>query len=560
LGMVDMSTSFESSRERTFVYNVFRESTCLVDIDEEPPHEANPEAIGIALRVAASMDCRIPDEIEPMRKEVVDGSDPSAFQRSMIVGYNGNLDANGRGILISSIFLEEESSGIEDAKDNVAVYNVDRLGIPLIEIDTAPVIESPQEAKEVAMKIGLLLRLTGHAQRGIGSIRQDVNVSIAGGSRVEIKGLQELAMMDEVIEHEVGRQLKLLEIKKELGGRKASAGNAVELTHLFKGSKAKIVGDAVKSGGVVLGMALKNFKGLLGYEIDANRRLGSEISDYAKKAGVRGIIHSDEKLDGYGFDDSEISAVSRELGLKENDAFIMIAAKRDVCERAMLFARQRAEMAKDGVPPETRAANSKDPTTRFMRPLPGGSRMYPETDSKPIAVDKALRNEADKGRVDIGRITKELEARIKNKQISDQMLWSPELQLFNRICDAHRELSPQFVASVLVEKFKELKRSGVDVDDIDDDVIAYIFEKYSSKGITKNGVEELLKSVPKYAGQVDKLIASKKLERMDYSKVRDLVKKLGIKDRSEIMRRIMSEHRLAVDGEELNRAIGEYIG
>ncbi|MDE1851169.1 MAG: Glu-tRNA(Gln) amidotransferase subunit GatE [Candidatus Micrarchaeota archaeon] len=558
LGLVDRSTSFESSRDRTFVYNVFRESSCLVDIDEEPPHDVNPEAVGIALRIAASMDCRIPDEIEPMRKEVVDGSDPSAFQRSMIVGYGGTLDVGGRGIPISSIFLEEESSGIEDTKGNIAVYNVDRLGIPLIEIDTDPVIASPQEAKEVAMKIGLMLRLTGRAQRGIGSIRQDVNVSVSEGTRVEIKGLQDLSMMDEVIEHEVERQLKLIEIKKELAKRKTGFGNVVNLTSIFKGSKAKIVGDALQAGGVVMGMALKGFKGILGYEVDANRRLGSEISDYAKKAGVKGIIHSDEKLEGYGFTDSEIEDVSKELGLKEGDAFIMIAARKDICERAMAFARQRAEIAVEGVPPETRAANSKDPTTRFMRPLPGGSRMYPETDSKPIPVDAKMRKHADAGRIDIERITKELEDRIKNKQISDQMLWSPELQLFNMICDAHNGLNPQFVASVLVEKFKELKRSGIDIDAIDDGVIIYIFGKYADKSITKNAVEELLKAVPRSTAQVDKLIGSR-LRRMDYESVKSLVKKLGLKDRGEITRRIMSEYRLVVDGEELGKAVEESL-
>lgn len=558
LGIVDRSTSFESSRDRTFVYNVFRESSCLVDIDEEPPHDVNPEAVGIALRVAASMDCRVPDEIEPMRKEVVDGSDPSAFQRSMIVGYNGGLEVDGRRVPISSIFLEEESSGIEDTKGNVAVYNVDRLGIPLIEIDTDPVIASPQEAKEVAMKIGLLLRLTGHAQRGIGSIRQDVNVSVSGGTRVEIKGMQDLSMMDEVIEHEVERQLKLIEIRKDLVKRKTGFGDPMDLTGLLKGSKAKIVGDVVRAGGVVMGMRLSGFKGILGYEVDVNRRLGSEISDYAKKAGVRGIIHSDEKLEGYGFGKDEIAMISKELGLKDDDAFIMVAAKRDVCERAMSFAKQRAEMAIEGVPPETRAANSKDPTTRFMRPLPGGSRMYPETDSKPIPVGAKMHKQAKDNVVSIERITKELEDRIKNRQIADQMLWSPELQLFNAICDAHKELNPQFVASTLVEKFKELRRNGVDIDAIDDDVIIHIFGKYADKEITKNAVEELLKAVPKSTAQVDKLVEGR-LKRMDYASVKDMVKKLGIKDKGEIIRRIMSEHRLVVDGEELGRAVEEFL-
>ena len=182
LGFIDSSTKFESQKERKFIYHAYRESTCLVDLDEEPPGNLNNDALETAMLISKSFDCYIPDEIEPMHKSVVDGSDPSSFQRTMLCGYEGEIEVDGMKIPIPSVFLEEESSSILHNSASEVVYGVDRLGIPLIEVDTDPVIPTPQDAKKIAMKIGLLLRLTKKVQRGIGSIRQDVNISIRNGA------------------------------------------------------------------------------------------------------------------------------------------------------------------------------------------------------------------------------------------------------------------------------------------------------------------------------------------------------------------------------------------
>lgn len=551
LGAIDRSTSFESSRGRRFLYRAFKRHSCLVDIDEEPPHEINGEAVGLALRIAASLECNVPDELEVMRKEVVDGSDPSAFQRSTLVGYDGTVEVDRRKIPITSIFLEEESAGIEGTKDSAVTYNLDRLGVPLIEVDTDPSIKDPKEAKATALRIGLLLRLTGKAQRGIGSIRQDVNVSVKEGTRVEIKGMQELAMMDEVIDLEVERQLKLIEIMKELKKRKAEVGKTVDVTKIFKGTGSKIIGDSLKGNGVVLAFKASGFKGLLGREVNPGRRLGTEISEYAKMAGVKGLIHSDEDLSGYAITEKEMSELIGSLKVSKEDGFVMIAAQRGVCERAIDFARQRTEMALQGVPPETRAANSQNPTTRFMRPLPGGSRMYPETDAVPIEIDQGLYKELSKERLDIDSVKKKLEKQIKNIQLSDQMLWSEQLPLYERMVESTKA-PPELVAAVLLEKFKELRRSGMKVEEIGDSALLRIFELYAGEKITKNGIEEILKALPKSAGQVDSTIKRKGLERMSKEELAKLIKQNAGKKRDETIREIMSKYRLRVDGEELN--------
>ncbi len=550
LGVIDESTMFESRKERKFIYHLYRDTTCLVDMDEEPPHDLNAQALEISLLISKSLNCSIPDEIEPMRKGVVDGSDTSAFQRTMLCGYEGSIEVDGRQIEIPSIFLEEESSAILGNSASEVVYGVDRLGIPLIEIDTDPVIATPQEAKRVAMKIGLLLRLTGKVQRGIGSIRQDVNVSIKGGARVEVKGLQEIDSVDEIIDNEVERQAKLIEISKELRSRGAAVGSPKELTGIFKHTGAKIIGDQVWQGNSVFGVRLHGFRGLLGKEINPRMRLGSEISDYAKMAEVKGIIHSDENLDSYKLSGKEIGEVKSALEMQEGDSFILIAERRERCEKAMALAVMRARMAIDGVPSETRGADSRNKTTRFLRPIPGGSRMYPETDARP-AETAAPQKKMGSRVIDIEAIRKSLLKEIKNKQLAEQMLWSKDMPLYEEVVEK-TNADPMVVASVILEKFRELARAGVAVDSISGDALEYIFKKYVKKNITRLGIEEILRLAPKERWEVDRIIKDKKLERLPGAELRKMVNQLKGKNRNEIMREIMSRHRLVIDGDELN--------
>ncbi len=552
-GKFDVSTNFESRRGRTFTYRLFRRSTCLVDIDEEPPHRVNPEALSIALRIAASLNAKVPDEIEPMRKEVVDGSDPSAFQRSLLCGYAGSIEVDGKRIDIPSIFLEEESSGIEPASSTV-LYNVSRLGIPLIEIDTSPIISSPEEAKRVASQLGLLLRLTGSVQRGIGSIRQDVNVSIKGGARIEIKGFQDLENMDKIIETEVRRQLALIAIQKELSGRAASVSEALDVTGLFKKTNSRIIRQHTERNGRVLASKLVNFSGIMGREICDGKRLGSEVSEYAKKAGVKGIIHSDEDLAAYDISEEERQALIGVLGMGRNDAFMLVAAEKGVCERAMQLARGRAEAAMRGVPEETRSVELKSFATRFMRPLPGGSRMYPETDVLPIS-SAPFSEEAAKGRVSIEQVRKALYAEIGTQQLAEQMLWSKELPLYLDL-KARSKADPKSIAALLLERFREMGRKGVEISLIGKDALLFLLDSYATKSITRPALFSALESLPKSGSDAERVIIEKKLHRLGRDKLRRLIEAESGKDRKEIFDDIMGGNRLTVDAEELRSMLG----
>jgi Glu-tRNA(Gln) amidotransferase subunit E-like FAD-binding protein len=211
MGQVDVAAIYEYLRDRTFNYSCYKEETCLICIDEEPPNSINREALNIVLQITKLLKAEIPDEIHIMRKIVIDGSNVCSFQRTAVVGTNGILETSQGKVRITNICLEEESAGIVGQKGNDISYRLDRLGIPLIEIGTAPDIKNPDHAKEVAEKLGMIIRSTGKSQRGIGVTREDLNVSISKGARVEIKGVQELDMIPMLIENEVKRQQELIE-------------------------------------------------------------------------------------------------------------------------------------------------------------------------------------------------------------------------------------------------------------------------------------------------------------------------------------------------------------
>ncbi|MBW2977778.1 Glu-tRNA(Gln) amidotransferase subunit GatE [Candidatus Woesearchaeota archaeon] len=233
-GEVDKAAAYEMAKGKKFTYEGDSKDCCLVEMDEEPPHPVNKEAVQIALEVALLVKAKIVDEIQVMRKTVVDGSNVSGFQRTALIAYDGVLETSKGKVRIPTIMLEEEAAQkIGDTKDSVK-YRLDRLGIPLIEISTEPDIVDPEHAKEVAEKIGMILRSTGKVKRGIGTIRQDVNVSIKGKNRVEIKGFQDVKSMPDVIEKEVERQIKLVKVPPEV--RKVESDNTTSYLRPMPGA------------------------------------------------------------------------------------------------------------------------------------------------------------------------------------------------------------------------------------------------------------------------------------------------------------------------------------
>src|SRR5260370_14322736 len=279
LGQIDPAVLFEFHKGRTIKYEADPETTDLVELDEEPPHRLNEEAIDIALVITALFNAHPMDEIHVMRKVVIDGSNTTGFQRTAIISLDGRLNVDGKEVPIQQITLEEDSGRKTGESKNSVTLQLDRLGLPLIEISTAAYINDPEEADSVAFEIGKMLRATRSVKRGLGSIRQDLNVSIKNGTLIEIKGVQELELVAKVIELEVQRQTILIQIRDELRTRRLKptdfADSFVDLTEQLSSSESKMIQSAVKNGGAVLGTRLASFKGLLKRELLPGIRLGT---------------------------------------------------------------------------------------------------------------------------------------------------------------------------------------------------------------------------------------------------------------------------------------------
>ncbi len=388
LGDVDIAARAEARRRRSFRYLAQRGHACLVELDEEPPHPLNADALDVTLQVAGLVEARPAAEVHVMRKTVIDGSNTSGFQRTALVATGGRIDADGGDVGVWTIAVEEDSARKYEEKDGLVTYTLDRLGIPLIELATAPDVRNPQHAQATARRIGALMRATGRVKRGLGTIRQDLNVSVGVGDRIEIKGCQDLRAVPRVIENECRRQLWLHHVRCELESRgfgPDDIGAPTDVSDIFAASQSKVVARALKSKGRVLVLGLPKWAGLIQGASKDGPRLGREFADHAKvAAGVRGVFHSDE-LPAYGIEIAEVEGVRKMLGLGPKDAFVLCVEKASVARRALEAVAERAVQAVVGVPREVRAAQPDD-TTRFMRPLPGAARMYPETDIPPSRI------------------------------------------------------------------------------------------------------------------------------------------------------------------------------
>ncbi len=493
-GKIDVAALQEMRKNRTFAYHGYQDTTCLVEIDETPPNPISAENFTTALQVAKMLKGKVVDGVQVMRKTVVDGSNTSGFQRTALIARDGVIDSSLGPIGIPTIILEEDSCKILGETPDSVAYSLDRLGIPLMEIGTTPDIKNPEHCKEVAEKIGLLLRSTGKAKRGLGTIRQDVNVSIRGGNRVEIKGAQDLKSVPKLVENEALRQKVLLEIKTELENRKVKhfTSTIENVTEVLKNSGAKIIAKTIESGGVILGVRLTGFARLVGKEIQPNRRLGTEFSERAKVvAGVGGIIHSDENFEKYGISARDVEFVKQSLGCLDNDAFILVCDSKERSQRALTAVIARANEALDGVPCEVRKANPDD-TNSYLRPMPGAARMYPETDIPHIRVSRQLLDSITLPELIEDKAKRYVQAGM-GKDLAELTARSEKADVVDYFITQFLDLKPAYVAEIIMTAAKTIKRQfAIDINPTEDD-FRELFGALAGGQISKENVLEVLK-------------------------------------------------------------------
>ncbi|GAB3679844.1 Glu-tRNA(Gln) amidotransferase subunit GatE [Salinarchaeum chitinilyticum] len=491
LGEIDEAALEESVVDREFEYLAF-DSTCLVEEDDEPPRELDADALDVAMEIAALLDMTVVDQLHVMRKIVVDGSNTTGFQRTSKVADGGEIQTEEGPVGIEDLMLEEESAQRIAETESGVRFGLDRLGIPLVEIGTKPDIRSPEQARDAAERIGMLLRSTGAVKRGLGTIRQDVNISIAEGARVELKGVQSLDDIDDIVRNEVRRQKRLVEIAEKLQERGASVGEPQDVTGVFEGTDSGVIQGALTgdgedaTGGAVHGVRLAGFDGLVGAELQPDRRLGTELSDHAKRHGAGGIFHTDE-LPAYGVTAEEVAALREAVDAGPEDAVAIVAADAAVAERSIEAAADRAAVAIQEVPEETRDAQ-QDGTSQYLRPLPGAARMYPETDVPPV--------EPDPSEVEVPELLTEKEERYVEAYglgagLAEQVAYGEHMPLFETLVETDG-VDPTLAADTLASELTGLRRDDVPVANLTDEHLRDALVLVDSGEVPNEGLEDLL--------------------------------------------------------------------
>jgi glutamyl-tRNA(Gln) amidotransferase subunit E len=569
-GDIDRAAKFEYLKDKDFTYNIYRDTSCLVELDEEPPHLINQDALQTVLQLALMVDCDIPDEIHVMRKTVIDGSNTTGFQRTAIIGLDGELETETGTVSIEDIELEEESAGIHTRKEGQAIYDLDRLGIPLIEIGTDASIKNPQHAKEIAKKIGMLLRSAGTVKRGLGTIRQDVNVSIENGARIEIKGFQDVENLDKLVRNEVQRQKTLLEIRDGLEERSIDTIDTEikDVTDSFKASDNDIIGRIIESDGGVFAAKLP-LEGLMNKDLCEGKHLGKELADYAKAQGVKGIMHTDEDTSRYQLED-EFDQLADLLDKDDGEVIVIAASTAAKAQQALQAVVDRAAQLLDGVPEETRTAN-QDFTTTYARPLPGSARMYPETDIPPYVIDDSELQQLSNDLPETIEETKERLSKDIGEQFADQLVDSPHFETFEEI-KADFNLDAKTIANLFTNVLKDVEsRNEVETDKLSPRHFKEILQLLEEGDISKDSlsilVRELSQEPQKTAEQV---MNDEDLGSMGEDDVRQIVKRVirqkedliaeqGEHAQGALMGEVMQEVKGKADGSLVSRVLSEEL-
>ncbi|MFB6283107.1 MAG: Glu-tRNA(Gln) amidotransferase subunit GatE [Halobacteria archaeon] len=562
LGELDDAALEESMIDRVFRYRSY-DSTCLVEEDEEPPHPIDNEAIETALEAAELMDMTRVDQAHVMRKLVIDGSNTSGFQRTSLVAYDGVVETSEGDVGVDSMSVEEESAQRLGEFEGGVEFSLDRLGIPLVEIGTDPDIRSPSQAQETAEKIGMYLRSTGKVKRGLGTIRQDLNVSIEDGARIEMKGVQALDMIGELVEHEVERQFNLVEIASDLRERDAEVDEPQDVTEVFEDTDSGIISGAVEGGGAVYGVRLGGFDGLVGREVQTDRRLGTELSDRAKKMGAGGLFHTDE-LPGYGITEEEVSELRDAVDAEVEDAVAIVADSEEVARKAAEAAQDRAEQAIEGVPEETRDANS-DGTSSYLRPLPGAARMYPETDVLPVDLHEVHVEQPD---LLSERSERYVEDHCLGEDLAQQVAFGEWMPVYEEAVE--EGVDPTLAAQTLEGTLTELRRDEVDVESLDGDDLLGCFRLVDQDEVAKEGLPDLIESVAEHGEPPAELLEELDLGSAQEDEVaeavedvldrkQDLIDEEGMGAFSGLMGVVMGELRGKADGELVSDVLREKI-
>ena len=555
LGEIDRAAYEESQRNLQFVYEAYNHHTCLVEADEEPPAKLNQEAVDISIILASLMNMNVVDEFHTMRKQVIDGSNTSGFQRTGILATDGYVETEYGNVTIETLGLEEDAARRIGEEDGKIVFRLDRLGIPLAEITTSPDMHHPLQVKEVAYQLGQILRST-RVKRGLGTIRQDLNISIREGARIEVKGVQDLELMPTIVENEVTRQLNLISIADELKERDAKVETCIyDVTGLIKDSKSKVVQSLLEEyDNGVFAIKLKHFAGLIGREVQPGKRLGTEFSEHGKKMGVSGLFHTDE-LPNYGITQEEVDTIRNDLLLEDDDAFILVGGRKDKAYNALNEVVKRAKQALDGVPEETRRSTD-DGNTEYLRPLPTASRMYVETDIPTEIIDKERVLRISENLPELPVVKKERIEKEYNlsDELAEQLVQRNNADLFEEIKKELPNMDSTKIASDIVSTIRDLKREKEDVNKLTKDVLVEIFS------LVDNGVISAANTGVVFKDACNDIKPEESVKKNNLEKLSDEKIKEGVQEIVEENKALIQERGMGAMGPLMGKAMAKFKG
>jgi glutamyl-tRNA(Gln) amidotransferase subunit E len=571
-GKLDPAAVFEFTKGRSNVYLWNPESSCLVEADEEPPHQLNDEALDIVLQVAWLLHSNVVDEVHVMRKIVIDGSNTTGFQRTAVIGLGGYLEVEGVRIGVQSVTIEEDAARIIGEDEMSRRFALDRLAVPLVEVALDPIAGSPETVSKVALHLGRLLRSTGRVARGLGTIRQDLNVSVKGGRVVEVKGVQKLNLLPKVVAYEVARQLGLLEVSSRLKARGVGTIECrrCDAGRVLRSTGSKVIQGKLREGGKVLCISAGGLQGLMGWEPSPGIRLGKEVAEVARANGLGGIIHSDE-FTKHGISAEEQEALRRECGVGKDAALVLLAGPASNVERAAPHVLERLKQATEGVPAETRSA-TEEGESRFMRPRPGAQRMYPETDVPDVVIgadrlSNLMKLIPERWEETISRYEREYSL---SRDLAVKLFDSDYLEFFKRLL-GQLKLEPSLVASTLVDLPVRLAREGIPEGVLDQDKIAEVLRAIDSGIVAKEAAPDVLRLIGKGESKsVSEAVEKLGLRSIDAGRLSELIESVLRKNRtlveakgkgafSPLMGEVMAEVRGKADGKLVSKLLKERL-
>lgn len=497
LGEYDGTALMEKKTRKNIYYRLHHDTVCTYESDDTPPFFPDDRALDIALEISMLCSLSMVGEMHVARKQYLDGSIPTGFQRTAILGVGGWIPYGDRRIGVRQLSVEEDSCREVSDIGHDRVYLTDRLGMPLIEVVTEPEMRTPQDTAEVCQIIRLLLRSTGKVRTGYGATREDVNVSVRGGTRIEIKGVPQISRIPLLVYNEAMRQCSLLNIREMLKRRgvrpETFRSAAVDVTHTLGRTHYAPIRESLAQGHRVMCVVLHGFHGLLTEPTQEHTTFAKEFSDRVRVIAclttLPNIVHSDTASDLLTVRDWK--ALRRRTHAESNDALVLVWGAEEDARTACDEITIRAREATVGIPSDTRQA-FKDGTTGFERVLPGAERMYPDTDLPPMVMT-AERLEGIREQLP-ERVWDRLDRyRAMNlpSDVLEPLCISPRAGLFDRVVST-LGTEATFAAVVLVQRFKAMRRAGLRPERLSDDEVYEVFKAHADGRLAREGVCEVL--------------------------------------------------------------------